>query len=217
LYLPGLEGGGSTIYDYSGQGNNGTITGAAWRRTSSRTFWTLRGDGTDDTISFGNPASLQIVGAFTILCWPNPEATIKKDGNIFCKHQGAPNRGWGLTIPSARNGFQVFVSSDGTTVASRDSTDTIDGSEGPIMVAAVFDPSANLDIYMNGELNNGTLTGAIPASVKNTTATARMYSHNVPGAYYKGTCYILRVFNVVLSAEDISHYFSEEAPYLKDI
>ena len=40
LYLPGYPAQGSTIQDFSGNGNNGAITGATWTRLSSG-LWVL--------------------------------------------------------------------------------------------------------------------------------------------------------------------------------
>ena len=45
-YCPGLEGGGTTLWDYSNNGNHGTITGATWVRLPSG-LWSL-GFVTDD-------------------------------------------------------------------------------------------------------------------------------------------------------------------------
>jgi len=49
LYYPGYPGTGSTITDFSGSGNNGTIANAIWRRLPSG-LWYLEFDGTDDYV-----------------------------------------------------------------------------------------------------------------------------------------------------------------------
>ncbi len=68
LYLPGLPGGGSKIYDRSPYGNVGTITGATWRRLPSG-LWYLDFDGTDDYVNCGTHSSLDITDAITIKLW----------------------------------------------------------------------------------------------------------------------------------------------------
>ncbi len=72
LYLPGLPGQGSTIWDRSDKANNGAITGATWTRLPSG-LWVLSFDGNDfitvadaDSLSFGNGT---VDTAFTILLW----------------------------------------------------------------------------------------------------------------------------------------------------
>jgi len=57
LYLPGIPGGGSKIYDRSQYGNNGTITGAAWKRSDGG-CWYLDFDGVDDVVNIADPVSL---------------------------------------------------------------------------------------------------------------------------------------------------------------
>ena len=55
LYMPGLPGAGSRIYDRSPYGNNGTITGATWKRRPSG-LWGLSFDGVDDRVTIANPS-----------------------------------------------------------------------------------------------------------------------------------------------------------------
>jgi len=58
LYMPGLPGGGSTIYDRSPYGSHGTIYGATWAKTEGG-LWSLDYDGTDNYV--------EIPAAFTQL------------------------------------------------------------------------------------------------------------------------------------------------------
>lgn len=67
LYLPGHPGSGSTIYDFSGKGNNGTINGATWKRLPSG-LRVLSFDGNNDEIDCGNDSSLFPANG-TFLCW----------------------------------------------------------------------------------------------------------------------------------------------------
>ncbi len=52
LSLTGLPGGGNKVYDSSPYGNNGTITGATWKRLPSG-LWCLYFDGNDDFVATG--------------------------------------------------------------------------------------------------------------------------------------------------------------------
>ncbi len=62
LYLPGYPPLEATIYDKSGQSppNNGTISGAVWKRLNSGLPY-LDFDGTDDWVNLGVPASLNFL------------------------------------------------------------------------------------------------------------------------------------------------------------
>ena len=61
LYLPFSEGSGSTAYDYSGEGNNGTITGATYVKVQDGDYAL---ECTTDTISWSDTGAIG-----TKLCW----------------------------------------------------------------------------------------------------------------------------------------------------
>ena len=71
LYLPLDEGSGTTAYDRSGQGNNGTIYGATW--VDGKYGKALNFDG-DDYTTVSNNANLQITGDLTVAIWFYPRA-----------------------------------------------------------------------------------------------------------------------------------------------
>lgn len=70
LYLPGLPGTGSVIKDYSGQDNDGTITGATWTRLPSG-LWGLSFNGSGNKVTITSAASLNFDngGDFTWEAW----------------------------------------------------------------------------------------------------------------------------------------------------
>ena len=91
LYLPGFEGGQSTIRDYSGKGNDGVITDAIWKPLPNKQkgLWYLDFDGTDDRIDCGSAASIK-PDTWTIEAWVKPVA---KTGQVLI--------GWAATFPAA--------------------------------------------------------------------------------------------------------------------
>lgn len=89
LYLPGLPGGDSVIYDRSPYGNHGTITGAVWRRLlSSR--WYLYHDGLDDYVRIAHAASLMPAQG-TLMFWLNTAQPASNEV-IISKDKGDGNR-----------------------------------------------------------------------------------------------------------------------------
>ena len=100
LYMPGLEGGGTTVWDYSGNGNHGTITGATWVRLSSG-VWAKNFDG-NDYINCGTASNLQIATGF-LECWFRTDQLV---GTHFI--MGAPCRNVGWAAPWV--GFQMAYS-----------------------------------------------------------------------------------------------------------
>jgi len=62
------EGGGLTAYDISGKGNHGTLTsGPTW--TAGQFGPAISFDGSNDFVSVGSPAALNLVGEASIFCW----------------------------------------------------------------------------------------------------------------------------------------------------
>ncbi len=70
LYLPGLPGGGSAVYDRSPYGNTGAITGAAWIKLPGG-VWCLSFDGIDDLLNCGNSACFNLAN-LTVVAWIYP-------------------------------------------------------------------------------------------------------------------------------------------------
>jgi len=69
LYLPGNPGTGTAIKDYSGNGNDGAITGAIWRRLPSG-LWYISNDGIDDHTDNASPTGLDITsGGLHVSIW----------------------------------------------------------------------------------------------------------------------------------------------------
>ena len=71
LWLPGQDDAQSiTIRDRSGLSNNGTISGATWRRTE-RGVWVLSFNGVNQfvQIAAGAGSSLDITSTITVMCW----------------------------------------------------------------------------------------------------------------------------------------------------
>ncbi len=70
LYLPGYPGTGNTIYDFSGQGNNGTITNATWKRLPSG-LWYLDFNGANAIVALGDDifTEADFATGATIGCW----------------------------------------------------------------------------------------------------------------------------------------------------
>ena len=97
LHLPGLPGGDSTIHDRSPYGNHGTITGATWKRLPSG-LWCLSFDGSDDYVTVGLGASINITGPFTTKAWVY--ADVMSDEKTIYSHYG----------PGTNNGYEFRLS-----------------------------------------------------------------------------------------------------------
>ena len=90
LYLPGYPGSGNTIYDFSGQGNDGAITGAEWAR-NSRGLWYLDFDGVADHVIIAHDSSLSFAGDFSISVWFNRALGLAATDMLLTKGNGNDN------------------------------------------------------------------------------------------------------------------------------
>ena len=72
LYLPGYPGFGSTTFDFSGQGNNGVITGAIWKQMPTG-LWYLDFDGINNNVNIGVDifVDADFSGGASMMVWAN--------------------------------------------------------------------------------------------------------------------------------------------------
>ena len=104
LYLPGVPGQGATIIDYSGNGNDGTITGATWRQLPSG-LWYLDFDALDDNVNCGSDSSVDnnFDGGGTTSAWINVRSDGELDvGRIIGKY--TVNNGWVFFVKDESGG-----------------------------------------------------------------------------------------------------------------
>ena len=192
------EGSGATVTDASGNGNTGQIQGATW--TAAGKFGNaLSFNGTSSYVDLGNPASLQTTGSMTWSAWVYATGNPPDDGVIAASS-------WELkTTPDT--GARTFSISfwPGGPSTLRYST-TVVALNTWYHVAGVYNAAAQtLDIYVNGVLDNGVLTGTVPSShvlpSVNTTIGKRLAGS--AGYYFNGVIDNLRVYTRALSAAEI--------------
>ena len=114
----------------------------------------------------------------TLSSWVNPTGTIQ-DGIIVNRFGANGSRGWALRLNAADYGvnkpFECAISSDGTDGGVVKRLSVINPASGTFYHAAcVYNASAQtFDIYVNGILDNGTLTGTVPASQFNPAVSVK--------------------------------------------
>jgi hypothetical protein len=192
------------VNDASGNGITGNIIGATWT-TGGRNGNALNFTGSTNYGDLGNPALLQNTGSMTWSAWVKATADPADDGQIVAKSNDAS--GWQLkTSPdTGPRTFGTAVSS-GSGRVQRYST-TVRSLNVWYYVAGVYNAAARtLDIYVNGVLNNGILTGSIPASQVNAPVNA--YIGKRTSLYGGGFCFNgiiddVRIYNRALSQAEI--------------
>jgi len=192
------EGTGTTVADVSGNNLSGTIVGASW--TTGRYGNGLSFDGAS-YVDLGNPAALQLSGSMTLEAWIFATANPTNDGQIISKSSGP---GWQLKT-TLDTGVQTFgVKAYGASAAQRYS------SAQRLLntwyhVAGVYDATAGtLSLYINGNLDNGTLVGLIPSSQVNQAVNVNI-GRRTGGYYFKGIIDEVRIYNRALSEIQIQN------------
>ena len=195
------EGTGTTVTDLSGNGNTGTIVGAAWT-TAAKYGKALSFNGTTSYVDLGNPASLQFTGSMTWSAWTNATGTPSDDGQIIAKSDNAS--GWQLkTSPdTGSQTFGIAVSGTGAPRTQRYSS-TVRSLNTWYHVAGVYNASARtLDIYVNGVLNNGVLVGTIPSLQVSPNVNVNI-GRRTGGLYFNGIIDEVRIYNRALTQAEI--------------
>jgi len=159
LYLPGLPGGGSRIYDRSPYGNHGTITGATWKRLPSG-LWYLDYDGVDDRTAFGTTGLPTVDAPFTKMAWVKPDSHTK-NGHIISWGNKQSNRANMLWLTST-NGYIAcgFYANDHISAS-------VVGIAALHFVAVTFDGATTTRLYIDKALVSTKADHAVP-NVANT-------------------------------------------------
>jgi glucose/arabinose dehydrogenase/PKD repeat protein len=196
------EGAGATTADGSGGGLTGTLVNApAW--TTGKYGGGLGFTGSN-YVNLGNPAALQLTGSMTLTAWIRISSNPGDDGAIVAKLAGA---GWQLkTSPdTGARTAAIQISSNGSNSIQRYSA-TVLAANTWYHLAGVYDATARtLNIYVNGVLDNGTLSGTVPAAQTNAAVNVNIGQRTgFPGQFnFLGTIDEVHVFGRVLSPAEI--------------
>lgn len=184
---------GSTALDKSGQGNNGSITGAA--NVSGRIGQALYFNGSGDAVTVPYSASVNLTSSMTLAVWVRPDDPVSAHGAFFendwsCGyHFGTScNVNYGTAFFLA--GTQVFD------FASKLYPDRW------THMAVTFDDNTNEGLlYINGAVDYQTsYAGTIGGCGGGLSIGSRPSGY---GQYYKGLLDDARMYNRALTVEDV--------------
>ncbi len=193
---------GTTAADASGNGLVGTLAGATWT-PAGKYGNALAFNGTTSYVDLGNPTPLQLTGSMTWSAWVFATGTPPNDGQIIAK--SGPSDGWQVkTSPdTGPHTFGVAVAANASTYVQRFST-TTRALNTWYHVAGVYNATAQtLDIYVNGVLDNGLLSGTVPAAQLNSTQNVNI-GRRIGGYYFQGIIDDMRIYNRAISAAEVT-------------
>ena len=195
---------GTAAADASGHAIVGTLTNGPTFTTGKYGNAVLL-DGTNDFVNLGNPTALQLTGSMTISAWINSSSFPVDDAAIVSKRTGN------------ESGFQLDTTVDKGTRTIGFKLTNSNGSEmfryGATTlqpntwyhVAGVYNAAAQtLNVYLNGQLDNGVLQGTVTASQQNSTANVTIGRRaGVAGFEFNGRIDDVRIADHALTQDQI--------------
>ena len=173
LHLKMDEKQGTTAYDSSGYGNDGTLSGAGWERGKYGSAISI--DKVEDVVNAGNNTSLDI-GAGTVMAWVKPRTLINSYPRILGKEQYASGDSFALYINASTGLAHLYI---GGTYIVNSTTDFRDRLNKWTHVAVSLD-GATAIMYINGISEDSAVNGNFPITTypvrigNNSNGTRRM-------------------------------------------
>ncbi len=196
------EASGTTALDASGHSLTGTLTNGP-TRVPGRYGSAVNLDGVNDYVDLGNPAGLQLTGSMTVSAWVYSSAFPGDDAPIVSK-RGTGELGYQLdtTVDTGPRtiGFKL-TSSSGTNMFRYGAT-TLQANTW-YHIAGVYNATAGtLDVYLNGQLDNGSLVGTVTTSQRNSTVNVNIGQRPSGGFFFNGRIDDVRIYNRALTASE---------------
>lgn len=213
LDLPMQEGSGDYIYDGSGNGNHGTLTGATWQTGEKDGYQTalvrsntpMIFDGNNDYIDCGNGTALDITSNLSMSLWVKIN-----DGSSTQFLMGRDNdtqRNWELGISSNKLFFGIFSSNSNQGAGGLGNTlsDNV-----WYHIVATYDGS-NQKTYVNGSLTS-TTSGS--GSIDNDNVSLTIGARPNGDRYFDGIINEVGLWNVALDADAVTALYNSGVPLL---
>lgn len=194
---------GTDVYDLTSNNNDGTVNDVSIFVATAPQYTTSSYSGPSREVDIPFTA---IDGAsavtFEIWCRCRTQASA---GTILCQY------GTGSTmVPQilswTNSKLRIYFNSP---LVYRESASTIRDDIWRQMVF-VFNASTNLDIYLNGVLDNGALSGSIPATIPTSIDNLQFHQNTSTGARLTGDIAIVRIYDTALNSTQINQNFDAQ-------
>jgi glucose/arabinose dehydrogenase len=191
------EGNGGTLYDHSGSGNNGSLSGPVWTGTG-KNGGALSFDGVNDWVTVGDANSLDLQAGMTLEAWVNPTALGTTGSSWRCVAFKEQSLGMVYALyannGSARPVGQVTVGGE------RNAAGTAQLALNTWTHLATTYDGANLKLYVNGtQVASTSVAGAIAVS----TGALRLGGNAVWPEWFQGQLDDVRIYNRALAPAEI--------------
>ena len=190
------EGYGDTAHDGSGQGNHGTIAGAAWQDESMCVSGKcLYFDGANDMITVPDNYSLDFTNAISISAWVKLTGNPSNDGTIVMKEDNT----------QTSNVFALFTQEVGVEPYFQ-INESGPGFETPLdantwyHIAVSCGTNNNLEYYLNGAIVK---TGDYCDTISTSNQELTIGGNNPWGDYFKGFIDEVKIYPYARTADQI--------------
>lgn len=199
LYLPMDESLGSTMYDQSGNGNNGTVYNASW--VDGKYGKALSFNGADAHVEVANNSSLMPTYV-SVSAWMKPVEISSTAKGIVRKGAGWGVEGYALLYVDGEVRFGIANAGGEDWIAASSSLVDLNVFS---HVVGVYD-GTKIYIYVNGVLANSKTTSTTIGS-----NTCDLYIGQIDGvgsSFLYGVIDDVRVYNRALNAEEIGWLYN---------
>jgi hypothetical protein len=194
---------GTTAYDRSGAGNNGTLTGGP-TVTTGKVGQALSFDGSDDYVTIPNATSLNSTAQVTVSAW------IKRSG--IGTRQFFVSKGNATTVASTQYWLEltagnvlVFELASGSTEHKLTSSFVLTDTQGWHHVVGTYDGTTQ-KIFLDGvqDTTTSTWSGALNSVNNDLVIGNRSAGYDIP---FNGKVDEVRVYNTALTAAEIQSLY----------
>ncbi len=195
------EGAGGTAGDASGHGLIGSlVSGPTW--VAGRYGTALNFNGTDQYVNLANPTALRLTGSMTISGWINSSAFPGDDAAVVSK-RGVDGYQLDTTIDRGPRtiGFKLTNSAGGDMI--RYGATAMQANTWYHIAGVYNAATATMDVYLNGQLDNGPLVGTVTTSQRNSTQNVNIGRRSGGGFGFIGRIDDVRIYDRVLTVGQV--------------
>ncbi len=192
-------GSGTTWYDLSGNGNNGTLSAAA---IGTDVPGNMDFNGTDENVVIGDPAVLDVsTGDWTVSAWANQlDENKSSNQGIVGKYGSHPS----IALMSDNGIARIFAYTTGGT-RSISSGDIADSNWHHVV--ATHDYDGDTTLYVDGSSRGTSSTSTDSLANNNSWAIGSRESNN---NYFDGKIAGVHILNRALSAKEVTQNFNAQ-------
>ncbi|MDP2673048.1 MAG: LamG-like jellyroll fold domain-containing protein [Nanoarchaeota archaeon] len=202
------------VFDFSGNGNNGTAVGGAFANSSGKYGGAYTFDGSNDFINVSDINALDGITQMTVSAWIYNDA-LAIDKAIIAKWDFSTQGSWGFqTGAAASDELRVYIAPliDDAGSAQGETTDANLAANRWYNTVFVYDgglaAADRLKIYVDGTLKTTTISGTIPTSLTSATSTVKIGKFGgTLERYWDGNIDEVMIWNRSLSANEVKQIY----------